>query len=354
MSKKRIHHKRSHKKGLPPGTLVYTGNREALPSLVNTIWFNDDAFYEHSGWSPEICRSTNGVAWIDIRNLSDTQLIEQVGQHFQLHPLALEDTLDTHQRAKLEEYDDMLFFILPNLRLDVEHLELISEQIAVATGKNYVISFQEDPDDSFLSVRKRLNEGLGRLRKKQSDYLTYGLIDTIVDNYYVIIDDIDLLLLDLETAIHGQGADPHSKARIFELKKVINDFRRRLLPLREAVTRFFRTESFLVDDANRLYLRDIVDHVAQIIDQIDNQREMLSGIESLYHAEVANRLNNVMRLLTVISTIFIPLNFIAGIYGMNFDNMPELHSNYGYFIILGIMFTLMTSMLVYFRVKKWI
>jgi magnesium transporter len=170
----------------------------------------------------------------------------------------------------------------------------------------------------------------------------------------VIIDDIDAMLIELEADIHRHGAEPVSKARIFDLKKLINDFRRRLLPLREAITRFYRTESHLVEDANRLYIRDIVDHVAQILDNIDNQREILAGIEALYQAEVANRLNNVMRLLTVISTIFIPLNFIAGVYGMNFDNMPELHSEGGYFVVLSIMGCLMLTMLVYFRLKKWI
>jgi magnesium transporter len=203
-------------------------------------------------------------------------------------------------------------------------------------------------------VRTRTKEGLGRLRKKGSDYLLYSLVDTIVDGYYHVLDTIEGNVLELEETLHLNGALQSTKAKMFELKRVSNEFKHRVLPLREAVTRFYRTESEIVDDTNRLYFRDLVDHVAQILDGIDNQRDMLSNMEALYHAEAANRLNNVMRLLTVISTIFIPLSFIAGVYGMNFDNMPELHTAHGYFILLGVMFLLMVGMLLYFKVKKWI
>jgi magnesium transporter len=166
MSKKQIY-RRSRKKGMPPESMVYTGHRQAQPPLIHTAWYNDARLDEHQGWLPEICRTQGGVAWVDIRNLSDTARIEQVGHHFGVHPLALEDVLDTHQRAKLEEYDDMLFFVLPNLRLDTAQMDLVSEQIALALGPHYVISFQEDPDDTLVSLRHRLQEGLGRLRKKK-------------------------------------------------------------------------------------------------------------------------------------------------------------------------------------------
>ncbi len=214
--------------------------------------------------------------------------------------------------------------------------------------------FQEDPDDNFAPVRKRAQEGIGRIRKKGPDYLAYTLLDTVVDGYYVVLDDIQAQLFELEETLHKNGAEPEVKAGIFNLKHVVNNFRHRVLPLRDAATRLYRTESELVDESNRLYLRDVVDHVAQILDGIDSQRDMLSSLESLYHAEASNRLNNVMRLLTVISTIFIPLSFVAGVYGMNFDNMPELHSPYGYFIVLGAMFIAMAGMLLYFRKKRWI
>jgi magnesium transporter len=216
------------------------------------------------------------------------------------------------------------------------------------------LSFQEDPDDDFAPVRKRALEGIGRLRKKGPDYLAYALLDTIVDGYYEVLDGIQGQLFELEESLHRNGAEPEVKAGIFTLKRAVNEFRFKVLPLRDAATRLYRTESDLVEESNRLYLRDVVDHVAQILDAIDNQINMLSSLESLYHAEASNRLNNVMRLLTVISTIFIPLSFVAGVYGMNFDNMPELHSRYGYFIVLGGMFFAMVGMLMYFRKKRWI
>ncbi|MEI6410521.1 MAG: magnesium/cobalt transporter CorA [Bacteroidota bacterium] len=339
---------------MAPGTLVYTGNRQSAPSNVHTFWYDDHTFSEKPGFAPEICPLHQGTTWVDIRSLTDAGPIEQTGAYFGIHPLALEDVLDTTQRAKLDEYENGLFFVLPNLKFDPTVMELQSEQISFFLGKNYVIAFQEDPDDTLHAVRKRLQEGLGRLRKKGADYLTYSLIDAVVDNYYMVLDEIEAQLLELEQGLYQHGDAPQSKALIFNMKRVVNDFRHRMLPLREAVTRFYRTESELVEDANRLYFRDVLDHVAQILDSIDNQRDILANIEALFQAEASNRLNNVMRLLTVISTIFIPLSFVAGVYGMNFDNMPELHTKHGYFIVLGIMFLLMIGMLGYFRTKKWI
>jgi magnesium transporter len=343
------------KKGLPPGTLIYTGDREAHPAHVLTVAYNETEFQEHQGYESILRnRHTNHILWIDVRGLSDTSVIEHIGMDFAVHPLALEDILNTGQRAKLDEYDNGLFFSLPNLRLDAEAFELVAEQVSIFAGNGFVLSFQEDPDDTFSAIRNRCSEGIGRMRKKGADYLAYILVDTIVDGYYLVLDDIELQLSHLEDQLHNDGATPLNKARIYELKRVINQFRQKLLPLRDAVTRFHRTDSELIDEGNRLYLRDVVDHVAQLIDGVDNEREILSGIEALYHAEASNRLNHSMRLLTVISTIFIPLSFIAGVYGMNFDYMPELRYHYGYYIVLGFMGSVLISMLIYFKVKKWL
>lgn len=346
--------KKIRKKGLPPGSLIYTGDRSAAPPTVSSVWFNEAEFLQEERYMPEWRQRPNGLCWIDVRGLTDTKLVETVGHHFQLHHLALEDVLNTQQRPKLEEYDESLFFILHNLRLDTETLELHSEQIAVFMGKNFVISFQEDPDDTLHFVRNRALETLGRLRKRGSDYLLYSILDTIVDHYYGLLDDIESVLHDLETELHNNGADHQLKARIFELKRSVNQFRHRIMPLREAVNRLYRSDCINIDEINRPYLRDLMDHVAQIFDSVDNSRELLSGVEALYQAEIGNRLNNVMRFLTIISTIFIPLSFIAGVYGMNFEFMPELHWKNGYYIVLGIMFTATLGMLYYFRRSKWI
>lgn len=353
MSKKFSHISKIRKKGLPPGTLVYTGYRTDKPSSVLTVKISEDKYSEFPYYDSEL-RAGKGLIWVDVRSLTETALIARIGDEFQIHPLAQEDVLDTQQRAKLEEFDNGLFLILPNLTFKKDTLELLNEQISIFIGSNFVLSFQEDPDDDFAGVRKRALEGIGRIRKKGTDYLAYALLDAIVDGYYEVLDCIQNELFELEAELHRKGADPSVKAGIFNLKRVVNAFRFKILPLRDAVTRLYRTESDLVEESNRLYLRDVVDHVAQILDGIDIQRDMLVSLESLYHAEASNRLNNVMRLLTVISTIFIPLSFVAGVYGMNFDNMPELHWEYGYFMVLGFMFVAMVGMLLWFRRKRWI
>ncbi len=352
MGKKR--NKRIRKKGLPPGSLVYTGVHSEIPSQIYSIWFDDTEFLVQQSYPPEWRHRTNGILWIDLRGLTDTKLVENIGQNFQLHHLALEDVLNTQQRPKLEEYDDSLFFILHHLSLDAASLELNSEQIAVFMSKNFVISFQEDPDDTLVYVRNRAQEALGRLRKRGADYLMYAILDTIVDHYYGLLDDIESVLHELETDLHNNGVDQQLKARIFSLKRVINQFRHRIMPLREATNRLYRTDCIHIDEINRPYLRDLSDHVAQILDSVDNSRELIASVEALYQAEIGNRLNNVMRLLTIISTIFIPLSFIAGLYGMNFEHMPELHWRNGYFMVLGIMAAATVGMLIYFRRQKWI
>lgn len=344
------------KKGMPPGTLVYTGHRPAAPVNTTTVWYGDDDHLLRDQYVPEFLHKSDGVTWVDVRSLSAVDFIAQIGFDFHLHPLAQEDVLDTQQRAKLEEYDNGLFFILHNLRLNPASLDLYSEQIALFIGKNFLVSFQEDPDDTFEPVRVRVCEGVGRLRKKNPDFLAYSLIDMVVDNYYLVLDDIEGAIEALEEQLHlgSREVGPVDKARIFQTKRTAAQVRHFLLPLRDATQRLYRTDSGLIEDATRPYLRDVSDHVTQLLDSLDNYRDLLSNLENLYQAEVANRLNNVMRLLTVISTIFIPLSFVAGVYGMNFDHMPELRWRYGYYVVLGGMFLAMVGMLWYFRKKKWI
>lgn len=345
---------REQTKGLPPGSLIYTGTRTELPTQVVTHFIAEDDYQLSASYDLTLVNRRDGLRWVDVMGLTDITLVKKIGDEFGMHYLALEDVLDTTQRAKLDEFDNGLFFIIHNLRLDPVNLHLQSEQIALFLGDNFLVSFQEDPDDTFNPVRRRAQDGIGRLRKKGADYLAYALLDVIVDNYYVLLDTCETELINLEEIMHQHGVKDHSKHRLFLLKKNINLFRQRVMPLREAVTRFYRTESFCVQEANRLYLRDVVDHMAQILDSIDNYRDMIGHLESLQQAEISNRLNNVMRLLTVISTIFIPLSFIAGIYGMNFDFMPELHMQNGYFFVLGFMGISMIGMLIYFKQKGWI
>ncbi len=352
MSRRTLRKKR--KKGLPPGTLVYTGEHTGVRPLVHVMRYNETDCQENSNYSAKGQHGSAGVLWVDVRGLTDTTLVERIGADFSLHPLALEDVLNTHQRPKMEEYDHALLFILHNLRYDPVNTHLLNEQIAVFLGRNFVISFQEHPDDTFRGVRQRIRKGAGRLRKKGPDYLAYTLLDTVVDNYYTVLDDLEAGLAELEDLVYQPTVANQLKARIFEMKSALTHFRRFLMPLRDASLRLYRAESDFVDETSRLYLRDLADHVVQILDGADNCREILSGIETLYQAEISNRLNNIMRLLTIISTIFIPLSFVAGIYGMNFEYMPELRWRYGYFAVLGVMALSAGAMLFYFHRKRWL
>ncbi len=355
MNKKKKYSLKKRKQGLPPGSLIYTGHRADTPTKVYSLRYNATDFHQEEAYLPEWQkRQDKSLVWVDIHSLTDVAFIKQVGDNFNLHPLLLEDVLDTQQRPKMEEYDNGLFIIVPSIRLDAAALDLQVEQIAFFMGDHFVISFQEDPDDDFAGVRKRAQEDLGRIRKKGTDYLTYALIDTIVDSYYTVLDDLETVLFELEETLHRQGDVPWCKGRIFDLRRTVNEFRHQMVPVRDAISRLHQTESALVHETNRVYIRDVVDHIAQIIDGIDYQQSMLANTESLYHAEASIRLNNVMRLLAIISTIFMPLSFIAGIYGMNFDNMPELHTQNGYFWVLSVMGLAMIGMLGYFKWKKWI
>lgn len=339
------------KRGLPPESLVYTGRQSRVPVKLHTVLYGETVFSEHHDLIPP---KEGLVLWLDIRNLGDADTIARAGAAFQIHPLALEDVLNTRQRAKLEEFDNGLFFVVHHLSLNTETMELASEQIAIFCGNGFVVSFQEIPDDTFAVLRKRIADNVGRIRKKSADYLTYSILDTIIDGYYEVLDQFENEMMKLEETLHANGARDHEKARIFRLKRLVNDFKHRVLPLREAVSKFYRSDDMFVEGSNRLYIRDLVDHVAQILDNLDSERDMLSNMEAWYQAEAANKLNNVMRLLTVISTIFIPLSFIAGVYGMNFENMPELRTRNGYFILLAVMASLMVSMLAIFKKRKWI
>ncbi|MEZ4920039.1 MAG: magnesium/cobalt transporter CorA [Saprospiraceae bacterium] len=347
--------KNKSKRGLPPGSLVYTGDRAHADVHLHTIWFDENEYKEsseyHLNWHTE---ESDGVTWIDVRSLNQIESIQKIGGDFKVHTLALEDVLNTQQRAKLEEYDNGLFIVLYNLHLSGDDAELQSEQIALFLGKNYVLSFQEDVDDTLASVRKRASDGYGRMRQRKADYLAYAILDTITDNYFLALDEIENRIQSIEDELHQNGATSSCKNQLFKLKRTLNTMRHFILPLRDAVNRLYTLDSPFIAELNRPYLRDVADHVSQMLDSMDNFRDLLYGAESLYQAEVSNKLNNVMRLLTVISTIFIPLSFLTGLYGMNFDNMPELHYKNGYFIILGIMIAMTLAMLVYFKRKRWI
>lgn len=341
------------KSGLPPGTLVYTGDRATNPAKIRTVAFDANSAQIADKYHASLKRNTHCL-WVDVRGLTDITLIQKIGDDFQIHPLALEDVLNTRQRSKIEEYDTGFFIVLPNIRFDKNSLELTYEQISIFFTKNEVVTFQEDPDDTLEKVVDRIQDGSGRIRKKNADYLVYTVMDTIIDRYFLALEDVEDAILEIEFEIYSEHGYKNCKGKLFTLKHTLNQFRQRTLPLREVVNKLMRTSSPSIEESDTVYLRDVADHIAQVQDQLESFREQLFNLEALYHAEVTNRMNNVMKLLTVISTIFIPLSFVAGVYGMNFEHMPELKWRYGYFIVLGSMFAIMTGMLIYFRKKNWI
>lgn len=356
MSKSKKRARKRKQAGLPPGALIYTGDSGNGSTHIESWVYNADFFEK----TPQILlpdASDDKIAWVDVRGLGAIESLRQLGELYAIHPLALEDTLNTQQRAKLEEYGSCIFFVLHALQYErgQEGMgEVFNEQIAFYAGPRFVISFQENPDDTFNPVLRRLSESVGRIRRRGSDYLLYALIDAALDEYFNVADEMEQVVGELEDDIYRLGADSKVKWRLYQTKKALNRMRGFLLPLREAVNQLYLCDQPWIDPQTRPFLRDLKDHATRVWEAIDHAKENLVSIEALFHAESANRLNEVMRVLTVISTIFIPLSFVAGVYGMNFENMPELRARYGYFITLGFMLIAMLGMLLYFRKKKWV
>jgi magnesium transporter len=353
--------KKKRKIGLPPETFIYTGDKHVEEPIVHLLQYNADTILDRQLTSKDIINGTydkkgesdNEVTWYDVRGLDNVHVIEQIGQHFHVHPLALEDVLNTQQRPKWEDYQNGIFLVIRALHYNEAETAIVSEQISFYLGKEFLLTFQEHSDDTFCNVRDRLNKSLGKIRHKGADYLTYTLLDYIVDNYFVLLDKTEDTIDTLETQIlvHFQSA---ARNDIYQLKRQLSDIRRAVLPLREVIGRFTRDEGNYLDASNTIYIRDLYDHITQIIEIIENQRDMVNGLDGLFNTEQSNRTNHVMRVLTIVSAIFIPLTFIVGVYGMNFDNMPELHYNSGYYWVWGLMILVVIGQLIYFKMKNWL
>jgi len=288
-----------------------------------------------------------------VDGLHETDKIAALGKHFDLHPLLIEDVLNTRHRPKAEEYDEYLFLTLKMLDIKEEDKTIISEQVSFVLGKNWVISFQEKKGDVFGVLRQRLRENKGFTRQRGADYLLYRLLDMVVDNYFFVTEYLSEAAEDLEEKVLATP-NTESLQEIQYLKKQLVHFRKAAKPLREAVALLIRDNNDLIEASSIPYLRDVYEHIIQVSDVVDTQREMLASIMDLYLSGVSNKMNQVMQILTTTATIFIPLTFIAGVYGMNFDNMPELHWKYGYFGIWVIMIAVIVLMVFYFKRKKWI
>ncbi|MBI1224867.1 MAG: magnesium/cobalt transporter CorA [Bacteroidetes bacterium] len=355
MKSKKPHKRKLKRPGTAPGTLEFIGERRLNEPVLIRIRYNQQELLEtkQPTGSDALTISPAYTTWFDLMGLHDVKIIEQIGLQFNIHPLVLEDILHTQQRPKFEEYGNDAFAVVQSLIYDTNTHELASEQIAIYFGENFIITFQENEDDTFKAVRERLEVASGRIRSRKSDYLAYALIDNIVDNYFEVLDRFEERMEELEIEITNNPTR-EIKENIYHLKFQMLAMRKAVMPLRDAVNKFSRCEGEAVDEGTGLYIRDLYDHVLRIADMTETYRDMLNGLIELYHSELSIRMNNVMQVLTVITTIFVPLTFIVGVYGMNFDNIPELHHKYSYFYLWGIMFAVGIALLFYFKKKKWI
>jgi magnesium transporter len=352
---KRFIQRRSQKAGLPPGSLVYVGEKKAEEPLIIIFDYNEAEFHEIETETAEDTypfREAQTVSWINVSRINDVNTVEKIGSHFHIHPLILEDILTQGQRPKLEDMDDYLFIILNMLSIDNSNGGIKAEQVSLALGENYLITFQEIEGDVFDTIRDRIRNAKGRIRKLGTDYLAYSLIDAIVDNYFIILEKLGERIEDLEEQLI-ENPGTQMLHGIHDMKRELLFLRKSVWPLREVISGLEKSESPLIRDSTVMYLRDLYDHTIQVIDAVETFRDMLAGILDIYLSSISNRLNAVMKVLTIISTIFIPLTFIAGVYGMNFANMPELHSRWGYPVVVSVMTVIALTMVGIFKKKKW-
>ena len=348
--------KRSEKAGLPPGTLVHIGEKKAEIPKITIMDYGEAHFQEKEVKTIEECflfKETPTVTWINIDGLHQVEILEKLGECYGFHPLVLEDILNTDQRPKIEDYGEYLYIVLKMLDQSNQSNEILTEQISIILGQSFVISFQEKEGDVFDPIRERIRSGKGRIRKMGADYLAYALLDSIVDNYFIVMEKLGERIEFLEEELVKRPI-PETLQTIHHLKREMIFFRKAVWPLREVIGSLERGELGLVKETTRIYLRDVYDHTIQVIDTIETFRDMVSGMLDIYLSSVSNRLNAVMKVLTIIATIFMPLTFIAGIYGMNFKHMPELEWRWGYPTVWIAVILIGVSMLIYFKKKGWL
>ncbi|HJV36791.1 magnesium/cobalt transporter CorA [Geomonas sp.] len=348
---------RSKKAGAAPGTLVHLGREKAGATKIDVIEYDATSLSKHHVTSLAQCqpiKSSPTVTWINVDGVSNVEILRQFGSCYGIHPLVLEDILATDQRSKVEDYDDYLYVVLKMIGFDETSGAITSEQVSLVLGSHYVLSFQEGlAGDVFEPVRVRLKNEKSRLRTSGPDMLLHALLDVIVDNYFLVLEKLAERIEEIEDELieHPEGGTLHA---IYEMKRDMLFLHKVVWPLREAIGRLQRRDSSLVNEQSLVYLRDLYGHAVQVLDTLETLRDALSGMVDIYLSSVSNRLNEVMKVLTIIATIFMPLSFIVGWYGMNFKNMPEYDWRYSYPTVLLIMAGIAVGMLVYFKRKGWI
>jgi magnesium transporter len=346
---------RRSKPGAPPGALPPAAEPAAEPTRLSYISYNEQAVRECEDASLDECCALNGtpgVTWINVEGLRDTDRLETLGAHFGLHPLVLEDILQGGQRPKLDDLEGYLFVVVRMLEYDDQQDEITADQVSLALGRDFALSFQETVGDVFDPVRDRIRGGKGRIRRLGPDYLAYALLDAIVDGYFLILEKLGERLESLEDDLVADPS-PETLQAVYRLKRELTYLRTSVWPLREVIGALERGDSPLIQPTTRIYLRDVYDHTIQVIETLETYRDMAAGMLDIYLSSVSNRMNEVMKVLTVIATLFIPLTFLAGVYGMNFKYMPELEQPWAYPAVWGVMVAVAIAMLAYFRRKRW-
>jgi magnesium transporter len=341
---------------MSPGTLVHVGEQKIETIRITLMNYGQARLEEKELERIEesfAYKDKPPFSWINIDGLHEVDLIQKIGTHFKVHPLTLEDILNTGQRPKVEDFEDYLYLVFKMLKFDETTGHITSEQVSLIVGPHYVLSFQEVEGDVFSSVRQRIRKGRGRIRIAGPDYLAYALIDAAVDHYFLILEKMGERIEHFEEQLHVQ-ATPEILQAIYDLKRELIYFRKQVWPVREVLSAWQRTESTLIQDANKIFLRDVYDHAIQVIDTIESFRDIISGVMDLYMSTMSNKMNEVMKVLTIMATIFIPLTFVAGIYGMNFKFMPELEWRWSYPLLWALLVLIFFGMMVYFKRKKWL
>jgi magnesium transporter len=349
--------KRSRKKiGLSPGTLIHIGDKKIGTVKMSLMNYDPEQLLEKELTSIEDAfpyKDTPPVTWINVDGLHALEIIEAIGRHFGIHPLTLEDIVNTGHRPKAEDFEDYDYIVLKMLTYNEDQNHITAEQVSFILGPHYLISFQETEGDVFNFVRERIRKAKGRIRKSGSDYLVYALIDAIVDHYFLVLEKIGEKIELLEEDLLAD-TQTETLQSVHHLKREMIFFRKQVWPLREILSTLMKEEASLIQETTQIFIRDLYDHTIQVMDTIESFRDVLSGLQDLYLSTVSNRMNEVMKVLTIMATIFIPLTFIAGIYGMNFEYMPELKWHWSYPMLWVLLVAIFVFMLFWFRKKKWL
>ncbi|MDP2174489.1 MAG: magnesium/cobalt transporter CorA [Bacteroidota bacterium] len=351
-SKKRM--RLSVKSGMPSASLVYVGEERNVPMQISLVAYQKDFFkitesFDLINWDD--VQENDNMYWIKVTGVHHSHKIVEICDKFNIHPLIQEDILNTHQRTKIEEFENYLFITFRHLFFD-EYGHIDSEQISIVIGRNFLISFQETPKSIFDDILHRIETAKGSIRQKKIDYLLYKIMDTIVDEYFVLIDHLGDEIENVEDEITYKPSS-HSSFKIHSLKKNVILIGKNIQPMRDTLNKLISSNHQLLDSKNQNYFKDVYDHAYLVSENIENEKSLLSDLMNIYLSSMSNRLNQVMKVLTIISTIFMPLSFLTGVFGMNFTHFPGMNHPYAYFYFWVASVSIVIVMLIYFKNKKW-